>query len=55
MKDKFGLSWQIVPDGMAELFTDPDPERVNRAMAAMMQMVKLDVGALRAAADGVTV
>ena len=53
LEDRFGLSWQVVPEGMAELFADPDPERVNRAMSAMMQMVKLDVAALRAAADGV--
>jgi predicted 3-demethylubiquinone-9 3-methyltransferase (glyoxalase superfamily) len=52
LADKFGLSWQVVPEGMEELFADPDPERANRAMQAMFQMRKLDVAALRAAADG---
>jgi predicted 3-demethylubiquinone-9 3-methyltransferase (glyoxalase superfamily) len=51
-KDKFGLSWQIVPDMMEQLITDPDPARANRAMEAMMGMKKLDVAALQAAADG---
>lgn len=53
LKDRYGLSWQIVPTGMEELFADPDPARAQRAMAAMLKMVKLDIGALRAAADGV--
>jgi predicted 3-demethylubiquinone-9 3-methyltransferase (glyoxalase superfamily) len=53
LKDRFGLSWQVVPTGMAELFNDPDPERARRAMQAMLQMRKLDVEALRRAADGV--
>ncbi|WP_298454985.1 VOC family protein [uncultured Cellulomonas sp.] len=53
LKDRFGLSWQVVPDGMDEVFADPDPERVERAMQAMMSMRKLDIDALRAAADGV--
>lgn len=52
LKDKFGLSWQIVPDGMEDVLYDADPERAKRAMDAMMKMVKLDIGALRAAADG---
>ena len=52
-KDRFGLSWQVVPAGMAELFADPDQVRVERAMRAMLQMRKLDIGALRDAADGV--
>ncbi len=53
LKDKFGLSWQVVPTGMEELFTDPDPERAKRAMQAMLEMGKLDIAALRSAADGV--
>ena len=53
LRDRYGLSWQVVPRGMAELFADPDPERARRAMEAMLGMRKLDVGALRAAADGV--
>jgi predicted 3-demethylubiquinone-9 3-methyltransferase (glyoxalase superfamily) len=55
LKDKYGLSWQVVPRGMEELFADPDPGRAQRAVQAMMQMRKLDVAALRAAADGVPV
>ena len=51
--DKYGLSWQVVPDGMDELFADPDPERARRAMEAMLKMSKLDIAALQAAADGV--
>jgi predicted 3-demethylubiquinone-9 3-methyltransferase (glyoxalase superfamily) len=53
LKDRFGLSWQVVPKGMDELFADPDPQRARRAMEAMLQMRKLDVEALRRAADGV--
>lgn len=52
VKDRFGLSWQIVPKAMIELLSDPDPERAQRAMAAMMKMQRLDIAALRAAADG---
>ena len=52
-KDRYGLSWQVVPEGMDALFSDPDPERPRRAMEAMFQMRKLDVAALKAAADGV--
>ena len=53
LKDKFGLSWQVVPTGMEELFADPDPGRAERAMQAMLGMGKLDIAALRRAADGV--
>jgi len=53
LKDRYGLSWQVVPSGMDELFADPDPERAQRAMQAMLGMGKLDVAALRSAADGV--
>ncbi|HEY5143440.1 MAG TPA: VOC family protein [Solirubrobacteraceae bacterium] len=53
LKDRFGLSWQVVPTGMAEVFGDPDPARAERGMQAMLKMRKLDVAALRAAADGV--
>jgi predicted 3-demethylubiquinone-9 3-methyltransferase (glyoxalase superfamily) len=52
LKDRYGLSWQVVPAGMEELFGDPDPERARRAMQAMLGMRKLDVAALRSAADG---
>jgi predicted 3-demethylubiquinone-9 3-methyltransferase (glyoxalase superfamily) len=53
LKDRYGLSWQVTPTGMDELFADPDKERANRAMRAMLQMRKIDVAALRSAADGV--
>jgi len=52
-KDRFGLSWQVVPDGTDELFGDADPERAARAMKAMFTMKKLDIAELRRAADGV--
>jgi predicted 3-demethylubiquinone-9 3-methyltransferase (glyoxalase superfamily) len=55
LKDRFGLSWQVVPTGMEELFSDPDPTRAERAMKAMFGMKKLDIAALRSAADGVPV
>ena len=53
VKDRFGLSWQVVPEGMDELFSDLDPQRADRAWKAMMGMRKLDIAALRSAADGV--
>jgi len=52
LRDRFGLSWQVVPKGMEEVFADDDPERASRAMKAMLGMRKLDLAALRAAADG---
>jgi predicted 3-demethylubiquinone-9 3-methyltransferase (glyoxalase superfamily) len=52
LKDRYGLSWQIVPPGMAEVLGDPDRGRAERAMKAMLGMQKLDVAAMRAAADG---
>lgn len=55
LKDRYGLSWQVVPTGMEEMMADPDPERVRRAMEAMFGMRRIDVAALRAAADGVPV
>ena len=53
LKDRYGLSWQVTPTGMDELFSDPDPERARRAMEAMLEMRKLDIAGLRSAADGV--
>ena len=53
LKDRYGLSWQVVPEGMDELFGDPDKSRATRAMAAMLKMGKLDIEELRRAADGV--
>ena len=52
LKDRFGLSWQVVPQEMLQLLSDRDPARARRAMEAMLQMHKLDLPALRAAADG---
>jgi len=52
LKDRYGVSWQVTPAGFEEIMTDPDPERVNRAMQAMFGMKKLDLAALQAAADG---
>ncbi len=53
LKDRYGLSWQVVPAGWEALMNDPDPARVERATRAMLGMVKLDIAALHAAADGV--
>jgi predicted 3-demethylubiquinone-9 3-methyltransferase (glyoxalase superfamily) len=52
LKDRYGLSWQVVPTGMEEIFADPDKERAERAMRAMLEMGKLDIAALRSAAEG---
>lgn len=52
LKDRFGLSWQIVPIDMASLISHPDPARAGRAVQAMLGMKKLDIAALRAARDG---
>lgn len=52
LKDRWGLSWQIVPIRLTELIKDPDPARAKRAMEAMMTMVKIDIAALERAADG---
>jgi predicted 3-demethylubiquinone-9 3-methyltransferase (glyoxalase superfamily) len=51
LKDRYGLSWQVVPTGMEELLNDPDEGRAQRAMKAMLGMRKIDVAALYAAAD----
>jgi len=53
LKDRYGLSWQVVPAGIGEVLNDPDPRRAERALQAMFGMRKLDIAALRAAADGV--
>jgi len=50
LKDKFGLSWQIVPNALIELVQDKDAAKSQRVMAAMMQMTKIDIAKLRAAA-----
>ena len=52
LKDRFGLSWQIVPTGLGEMMADPDKARAKRATDAMLKMVKLDIAALQAAFNG---
>ena len=53
LQDQFGLSWQIVPSNLGSLLQSSDREKSNRAMKAMMQMVKLDMNVLQQAYDGV--
>jgi predicted 3-demethylubiquinone-9 3-methyltransferase (glyoxalase superfamily) len=52
IRDRFGLSWQIVPRRLNELLSDPDPERARRTMEAMLRMGKIEVAELEAAAVG---
>jgi predicted 3-demethylubiquinone-9 3-methyltransferase (glyoxalase superfamily) len=52
LRDKFGLSWQIIPRRLGELLGDKDPERAKRAMDAMLQMRKIDIAGLERAAQG---
>ena len=52
LKDKYGVSWQIVPRVLMELISDPDPVKAQRVMAAMMQMSKIDIAKLREAYAG---
>jgi len=51
LKDKYGLSWQVVPTALGEMMSDPDPEKSKRVMTAMLQMKKLDISALKRAYD----
>jgi predicted 3-demethylubiquinone-9 3-methyltransferase (glyoxalase superfamily) len=51
LKDKYGLSWQIVPSALSELLSDPDPAKAQRVMQAMLQMQKIDLHALEQARD----
>jgi predicted 3-demethylubiquinone-9 3-methyltransferase (glyoxalase superfamily) len=51
LKDRYGVSWQIVPSVLPKLLGDPDPARAQRVMQAMLGMVKLDIAALQAARD----
>ena len=53
VKDRFGVSWQIVPRQLIKLIFDADPARAKRAFVAMMQMQRIDIAALERAADGV--
>lgn len=52
LKDKYGMSWQVVPTVLVEMMTDPDPEKSGRAMQAMLQMKKLDIAELKRAFAG---
>ncbi|HEV2685578.1 MAG TPA: VOC family protein, partial [Actinomycetota bacterium] len=51
LKDRYGVSWQVIPKALNELLGDPDEARAQRAMKAMLEMKKIDVAALHAAAD----
>lgn len=52
LKDRFGLSWQVVPRRLGELTSDPDPDRARRALDAMLKMGKIEIAELERAADG---
>jgi predicted 3-demethylubiquinone-9 3-methyltransferase (glyoxalase superfamily) len=52
LKDRYGLSWQVVPPILGELLGDPDPDKSSRVMQAMSGMSKIDIAALHAAHDG---
>jgi predicted 3-demethylubiquinone-9 3-methyltransferase (glyoxalase superfamily) len=52
LKDKFGVSWQIIPTALMELMGDPDPEKSQRVVQAMLQMTKIDIAKLRQAYEG---
>jgi len=52
LKDKYGLSWQIVPTVLGELLSDPDPVKSKRVMEALLQMSKLDIPTLKRASEG---
>jgi predicted 3-demethylubiquinone-9 3-methyltransferase (glyoxalase superfamily) len=52
LKDKYGLSWQIIPENLGDLLYSTDPQASQRAMQAMLQMKRLDIAALVAAAKG---
>ncbi len=53
LKDKFGLSWQVVPRALSELMSDPNPAKAKAVTEAMLKMVKLDIKGLQAAYDSV--
>jgi predicted 3-demethylubiquinone-9 3-methyltransferase (glyoxalase superfamily) len=52
LKDRFGVSWQIVPTVLSQMLGDPDPVKAQRVMQAMLAMIKLDIAGLKAAYDG---
>ncbi|WP_306187560.1 VOC family protein [Streptomyces sp. MK5] len=51
-KDKYGVSWQVIPDGLIDMVSDPDPQKAARATRAMLAMGKLDIAALKRAHAG---
>jgi predicted 3-demethylubiquinone-9 3-methyltransferase (glyoxalase superfamily) len=51
LKDKFGVSWQIIPDALGAALSDPDPAKAGRALQAMLKMTKIDIAALQRARD----
>ena len=55
LKDKYGLSWQVVPTVISEMLSDQDPAKANRVMQAVLQMVKLDIPTLKQAYEGAPV
>ncbi|MCW2580681.1 MAG: 3-demethylubiquinone-9 3-methyltransferase [Blastococcus sp.] len=55
LKDRFGVSWQVVPAELMSLLGDPDPERAQRATQAMLRMRRIDIAEIKRAADGVPV
>ena len=52
LKDKYGLSWQIIPSALGELMNNPDPEKSQRVIQAMLRMSKIDIAALQRASEG---
>jgi predicted 3-demethylubiquinone-9 3-methyltransferase (glyoxalase superfamily) len=52
LRDRYGVSWQIVPTVLPKMLADPDPAKAQRVMQAMLQMIKLDIEGLRKAYDG---
>lgn len=52
LKDRYGLSWQIIPDALGEMLQDKDPAKAGRVVQAMLKMVKIDIKALQQAYDG---
>ncbi len=52
LKDKFGVSWQIIPTALGEMLSDPDPARAQRVMEAMLKMTKIEIPVLKQAYEG---
>jgi len=52
LRDKYGLSWQIIPTALGEMMSDPDKQKAGRAMQAMLKMKKIDIAEMRRAFDG---